>query len=138
MFKPQKLHLGYYATSNKGHRGGKSNGRGGFSSGNRSYDGPEAAEKPTYSGSLCDQPRGFIATHPFVECRKHAQAVKRESANTAVSRAAKPDSVNASIPSTPIIDFGLPAAQRRPSRHQLILIKQSSMQILEQQLTAQT
>jgi uncharacterized membrane protein YgcG len=88
MFKPQNLDLGYNATSNRGRRGGQSNGRGGFSGGDRSYDGPPAAKKPRYNESLCEycQPRGFIATHPFAECRKHAHAVKRESANAAVSR----------------------------------------------------
>jgi hypothetical protein len=134
MFKPQDLGLGYNATSNRGRRGGQSNGRVGFSGGDRSYDGPPAAEKPRYNGSLCYycQPRGFIATHPFAECRKPAHAVKRESANTAVSRTAKPNSVNALVHQSLISGY-----QCSSSWHQPILIDQSSMQILEQQLTVQ-
>ena len=98
---------GYRASSNRGHRGGYGSGRGGFSGSGKHHDGPPASKKARYNGPLCDQchPKGFVATHPFAECRKHAQSLKRESVNTSFPRSNAATESN--FLNSPNVEFGL-------------------------------
>lgn len=125
MFKPQgheeSYHTsgyqgrdeGFLASSNKGQRGGYS-AREGFSRGT----GPPAAKKPRYDGPLCTfcHPKGFVATHPFADCRKHAHSVKRDPNHAPFSQPMKKDSIQVAFSqptpestflNKPIIEHGL-------------------------------
>ena len=90
---------GYRASSNRGHRGGYGSGRGGFSGSGKHHDGPPAAKKARYNGPLCEHchPKGFVATHTFAECRKHAQSLKRDSSTRLSLDRTRPPSQTSSI-----------------------------------------